>query len=588
MKRLPLPRARGYILLVVLIASAIAMTVTSAFFGYYASAVRAERQALAEAQALALAEAGIDAAVYGLNQDGNYSGESGTALGNGEFSVSVASIDGNTKRVTATGFVPNSANPTALKTVQATVGINTSIVAFRYGVQIGEGGVTMGNGAQIIGNIFSNGNITGGGTVTGDATVAIGSDATANQQMETQNASFNLGDVSARANVAQSFKPSVSAELVKIRLYMKKTGSPGDITIKIVADNNGKPSTTVLASGTIPASLITGSYGFADSTLDGTPLLVAEESYWIIAIASVSASDYFIWGRDSSGGYARGAAKYSSNWNAQNPSWSAITGDLGFEAYLSGAHTKIEGVTVGGDAWAYTLVDCTVAGDASYQTMSNCGIGGVQNAGAAITAPAPFPISEAQIADWEAIAEAGGTIPGPYTHSGPETLGPKKIDGDLTIPINDALTLSGPVWVNGDITFGNGTTFSVSPGTGASGAILIADATGATATRGIIDLSNNVTISGNGGTNSFPMAISTNTGTNAIKLANNAQSAILYAPYGTVEVKNGGGANQITAYHLVLENNATITYVSGLQNASFSNGPGGSWAFIPGTYAITN
>jgi hypothetical protein len=69
-------------------------------------------------------------------------------------------------------------------------------------------------------------------------------------------------------------------------------------------------------------------------------------------------------------------------------------------------------------------------------------------------------------------------------------------------------------------------------------------------------------------------------------LANNATSVILYAPYGSVEVSNGANANQITANHLELENNSEVTYVTGLQNASFSNGPGGSWAVVPGTYAI--
>lgn len=587
MKRFSPSRARGSILLLALIISSIVMTVTVGFFNYYASAVRAERYALASAQALSLSEAGIDKAVYELNQDINYSGENETALGNGTFSVSVASIGSNSKRITATSFVPNSTNPTATKVVQATVSINSSVVSFHYGAQVGEGGVTMGNGSRVEGNLFSNGSLSGSGTVTGDVTLAMGTDPVAEQQWTVQNGSFNIGDTSARADVAQSFKLSVGAALAKISLNVKKTGSPGDLSIKLVTDNNGKPSTTVLASGTLPAPFVTTTYGFADVTLDGTPFLTADQAYWIIAIAPVSSSNYFIWGRDSNGGYTRGAAKYSSNWSIQNPTWTSITGDLGFKAYISGIPTTLSGVTVEGNAWAYGLSSCSIGGDASYQTISSCSVAGTQYPGAAVATPAPLPISDAQIAEWEATAEAGGTTAGPYSISGAQTFGPRKINGNLTVTNGGVLTLSGPVWVNGNITLSNNASLLVSPGTGTSGAILIADAPSATTTSGRVDISNNVIIDGNGSENSFPMIISTNTGSEAIELSNNASSVILYAPHGGIEVSNNTTVNQITAKSLELENNSTVTYLSGLQNASFSNGPGGSWAVVPGTYAIT-
>ena len=178
------------------------MTVTTSFFNYFGSAVQSERFSLASAQARALAEAGIDKAVYELNHTANYSGETNTALGNGVFSVSMASIDGSTKRLTATGYVPNSTNPTATKVIQATVSINSSVVSFRYGVQVGDGGVTMSNNSTINGNIFSNGNVSGSGTITGDATVAVGVDPVANQQWLTQNNASNVGDTSAHAAAA--------------------------------------------------------------------------------------------------------------------------------------------------------------------------------------------------------------------------------------------------------------------------------------------------------------------------------------------------------------------------------------------------
>lgn len=577
--------SRGSILIFVLIASAVVMVTTTAFFNYFGSAVRSERFALAGAQAQALAEAGVDKAVYELNQSSGYSGETNTLLGNGSFTVSVATIDSITKRITVTSHVP-SGIPTATKTIKATVGINSSVVSFRYGVQTGQGGVAMSNGSKIIGNLFSNGNVSGSGTITGDATVAVGVDPVADQQSLTQNSDYKIGDLATRVNVAQSFKPSGTATLAGMSLKLKKTGNPGDLSIKIVTDNAGKPSNTVLASGSIPASLVTGVYGFADVTLGSTPAVTANQTYWIIAIAPVSATNYFSWGLNTAGGYANGAPKYSSNWNLSNPTWTSITGDLSFMVYLSGIATSLSGISVGGNAWAQSLASCSITGNASYQTTSTCTVKGTKTSGVVPATPVPLPISDAQITEWEDTALAGGVIQGPYSYSGTQTLGPKKINGKLSVTNGAVLKLSGPLWVNGDVEFSNNASLLVDASTGTSGAMIIADATGNTATLGKVLLANNVTISGNGNPNSFPMVISTHVGSDAIDMSNNASSIILYAPYGTIEVSNGAVANQITANLLSLSNNSTISYVNGLQSTSFSNGPGGSWGVVPGTYTI--
>lgn len=579
------PPARGSILLFALIMSGIIMLVTTAFFGYFGSSVRAERYALAQAQAQALAEAGVDEAVYRLNQDASYTGESGTALGNGVFSVSVVSVNGTTKTVTATASVPNATAPTATKVVRANVAINASTVSFRYGVQTGEGGAHLNNNSKINGNLFSNGNVSGSGTITGDATVAMGKSDTPDQSWSVRDSGFSVGDTAAHADVAQSFAPSTTGTLARLTLNLKKTGAPGDLALRIVTDNSGKPSKSVVGSGTLSAALVTSSYGFADVTLASTPVLTAGRRYWAIAIASADAGNYFTWGLDTAAGYQNGSAAYSSNWSAPNPAWASIGGDLDFAMYEN-ATTTLSGVTVLGNASASVLSSCTVGGDAYFELLSSCSVSGALHPGTAPPAPVPFPISDAQIADWEAIAAAGGVVSGPYTVSGNVTLGPKKINGDLSFSNGSTLTLAGPVWVNGNVDIANGATVTVSPSTGNSGAILIADATGNTAAKGQVDVGNNAAITGNGSSNSFPMIISTNTGSEAIRISNSAAGAILYAPKGTAEINNTASVNQVTARLLQLDNNATITYQSGLQNASFSNGPGGSWAFVPGTYAI--
>src|SRR5581483_4312760 len=96
-------------------------------------------------QATNLAEAGIDKAVASLNvSGGSYNGESETPMGPGTFSVSISSLNVSSVLVTATGYVPNKLKPLATKTVtiQVSKGIGAS---FTYGMQVGNGGISMGN-----------------------------------------------------------------------------------------------------------------------------------------------------------------------------------------------------------------------------------------------------------------------------------------------------------------------------------------------------------------------------------------------------------------------------------------------------------
>lgn len=417
-------RNRGYILVLSLVFLGIFFTTATAYLSSVTSSARAARYAVASAQALAIAEAGIDEAVYRLNQDGNFSGETTVALGAGVYTTTVTNVGTNTKRLTVTGSVPDAVYPTATRTISALVGVDTTVISFNYGVQVGAGGITMANGSKIRGNLFSNGSVSGGGIITGDATVA-----------------------------------------------------------------------------------------------SGTPA------------------------------------------------------------------TSLSGVTVQGSARAHTLSSCTINKDAYYQSLSGCSVSGTKYPGTADIDPGSMPILPTQISDWETIATAGGVIAGPYTVSSPITLGPKKIDGNLTV--NSSLTLSGIVWVKGNITFGNGSTLTVSAATGNDGAIIMADVPGSEATLGVVDLSNNMTISGNGSAGSYPMVLSTNSGSAAITLSNNASGVILYASQGRIVINNNAEANQVTAYGITLNNNAEVEFKSGMQSQTFSNGPGGSWVILPRTYSIS-
>lgn len=164
---------RGYVLVLTLVFLGIFFTVATAYLSFITSSARAARASIASAQALSLAEAAIDKAVYELNQSTSYSGESNITLGDGVFTISVSSVDSSTKLITASATVPNSTNPVATKTVKAKVAISSALISFHYGIQSGNGGFSLSNSASITGNVFSSGPVTGNGNyIYGDVVSA--------------------------------------------------------------------------------------------------------------------------------------------------------------------------------------------------------------------------------------------------------------------------------------------------------------------------------------------------------------------------------------------------------------------------------
>jgi Tfp pilus assembly protein PilX len=161
---------RGYILVLAIIFFGTFFTVSSAYLNSITASTRSARNDIASAQALSLAEAGIDKAIYQLNQNSSYSGETNTALAPGTFTVTVSTIDNFTKQITATGYIPNNTNPVATKTIKVKAGINNTTVSFHYGVQSGQGGFFMDNSSTITGNVFSGGPVirTGQNNISGD------------------------------------------------------------------------------------------------------------------------------------------------------------------------------------------------------------------------------------------------------------------------------------------------------------------------------------------------------------------------------------------------------------------------------------
>jgi Tfp pilus assembly protein PilX len=576
----------GYILILGIVVMAILMTMSGVVWGYTTMQVKSSKVAIGQTQALHVAEAGIDKALNELNLDSSFNGESDVTVGPGEYTTTVSTIDANNKQIVSTGYVPNNANPISQATVKVKVSIDLSSVSFNFGVQVGEGGLTMGNNSAISGNVYSNGNVSGSGNITGDVTVAGGGSAVLDQQCATNSGSYDF-NTTAKRDVAQKFTPTVSTQLTRVSVYIKKTGSPSNITVRVVTDNNGSPSTTVVGgTGTIASSSVTGSYGWIDATFSSNPALTSGTNYWLLLDTSSSTTNYYSWATDSNDTCSNGTSKSTSNWSS--PSWAAISKDMNFRVYMGGQLTSLSGVSVGGDLRANSMTGCNVGGDAYYNTTNTCSVAGSTNPGTADSPQQAMPISQAQIDEWKAAAESGGTHNGnlTYTNGQTATIGPLRINGNLTLDNNVTVYLTGPIWVNGNISISNNSIIRIDNSIGGSGVAIIADGTSDSGSLGRISIGNNADIVGNNSPGSYPLVLSTNNSTTAITLSNNTAGAIYYAANGTIVVSNNAGAYQLTGYAISLSNNSTITYQSGLASVTFSNGPGGSWAIVAGSYLI--
>lgn len=183
----------------------------------------------------------------------------------------------------------------------------------------------------------------------------------------------------------------------------------------------------------------------------------------------------------------------------------------------------------------------------------------------------PLPISEEEIQQWKDEAQAGGVLNGEYELDGSDavTLGPKKIAGDLEIEGSAILTLSGTIWVTGNVNVKNSGRVKLASSYGATSGVIVAD--------GTITLENNSISEGSGNPDSYLMYFSTNSSNPALIIKNNAVADILYTSQGWLEVQNNAQLVEVTGYGIHLKNNAVIQYEAGLQDARFTSGPGASF-----------
>ncbi|MDP2637092.1 MAG: hypothetical protein Q8P03_00565, partial [bacterium] len=255
-----------------------------------------------------------------------------------------------------------------------------------------------------------------------------------------------------------------------------------------------------------------------------------------------------------------------SNGSIQGDSGAVITETV----TVAGADKEIQEVTVQGDAFVDRCDDSAVTNTLHTNTNQGCTFGSLETLGIPPDS-IPLPISSTQIQHWKDEAEAGGVTSGTVELDGDETLtlGPRKIVGNLELENSAILTITGTLWITGDIIVKNSARVWLSSSYGAMSGVIVAD--------GTITLDNNSISSGSGTAESYLMYLTTNSSSSAFQIKNNAILDIAYAFAGTIAIENNTVLKEATGYQLHLKNNATVEYEAGLISSSFSAGPGGGW-----------
>lgn len=553
------------------------LSATSVFvFGAVGTAIREisiSRDVLKGKESYFLSESGMEDAIYRLKKGKQISTSETLNLNGNSVNTVITSISGGKE------IISEGEDDGYIRKVKTKVLAGTG-VAFNYGVQTGQGGFFLGGGSMVNGNVYSNGSIisTDGAEITGSAIAANVSAMIADQKNESPSVppySILFAKENATQDFGQSFEVSASDKLNKISFYIKKVGNPSGATVRVLS---GSLTGTEIANGSLNSSLVTANYGWVNVAMNSNPVLNIGTTYWIMIDGSANASNYYIIGANSS--YDNGQAKIGRNSTWINTTPTGLDGY--FAVYIGGTESKIGGGTwagairVGGDAWANTVTGAFVTGALYCQS----GINNNKVCNTSKTDPSPqnMPISDGNIDVWKDEALSGGTYNGNYSVGwAGATIGPKKINGNLTISGGGILNITGTLWVTGNIILGGGGQIKLSSSYGVNSGIIVVD--------GTTNLGGGGGINGSGQTGSYILIVSTSVcdgvstcgTTPAILVGGGASAVILNAQNGTINIGGGANLKEATANKITLSGGAVINYESGLADIKFTSGPSGGY-----------
>jgi len=356
--------------------------------------------------------------------------------------------------------------------------------------------------------------------------------------------------------------------------------------------------------GEVNTPLAPGDFSIAVSTIDssnkkvtvtGTVSGVTKTISAILATDSSVATFRYGVQSDAGGVHLKNSASVHgnvfSNGFVTGQNSNIVRGDV----ISAGPSGLIDGIYATSSGYARTIRNSTIDQDAHYEVISNTTVGGIQYSGSTSQATADMPITDTQVEGWKADAGAGGTYTGtcPYTITSSVILEPLKIPCNVTISGTPTITLTGPLWIVGNLEIQNTAHIRVADFLAGRSIAIVADNPANPSSSGKIILKNSVIVTG-AGTDSYVLFLSQNRSAEsggsvtAIEVQNSVSGDLLvYAGHGKIILKNSIHLKEVSAYRIEVENSAEIVYTSGLTNTLFNSGPGGSWVFKPGTYVVS-
>ncbi len=260
----------------------------------------------------------------------------------------------------------------------------------------------------------------------------------------------------------------------------------------------------------------------------------------------------------------------------------------------------IQTIAATGSVYANTIDNIEADGDAYFNiqigTDAQNPVGGTRNSPWVVAPTSTFPIPTSTIQEWKDVVDDYGTViaatdpacsSGTYTIDTSITIGYLKIECDLDIQktgVSTIVTLTGPIWVQGNLSFTQGPTIRVHPSLGRRSVQMIADNPSDRLTSSQIEIRNSTNFIGSGDSRSYIMLLSMNEsaktggseiGVNISQSANG--SVVAYTDSGLVEIGNGIDLRAITGYQINVAQNTDVVYEVGLASLLFTAGPGGGY-----------
>ncbi len=376
-----------------------------------------------------------------------------------------------------------------------------------------------------------------------------------------------------------------------------------DMVYRQVFDSFSLNSSEVLALGGASASATTTYDSAADEYVTESTGIFGVVERHTEAVVTITGGSSFNYGLQAGTGgitLANSADIYGnvySNGSVVGSGSSEIFGDV----VSAGPTGLIERVVATGTVYANTINRVTAGGDAHYNvqigTNAQNPITGTRYTPATNQPIVDFPISTTTIQEWKDDIATYGTVitaadplcsTGTYTINTNVTIGFLKVECNLDIRKTGSgvtVTLDGPIWVQGNLSFSQGPDMRVETSLGRRSVQFIVDNPSNRLTSSKISVNQSTQFYGSGDPRSYIMLLSMNnsafnSGTEkAIDVAQSANGSVLvYADKGLVDIGNGIELTEVTGYKINVAQNADIIYESGLASLLFTAGPGGSYA----------